>query len=295
MERARAGGVRLALCLGGNLYGSNPDANFAAEALNTIDMVVYLSTTLNTGHAWGTGRETLILPVRARDEEAQSTTQESMFNFVRLSEGGPPRVPGVRSEVEVIAGIAESYFSGRSPVDWKGLREHREIRRAIAQIIPGYEEIGRIDESKREFHVGGRILREPKFPTPSGRARLHLVERPAPFATGANELRLMTIRSEGQFNTVVYEEEDFYRGQDRRDVILMNERDIARLGLRTEERVTVRSATGALKNVIVRPFDIREGNAAMYYPEANVLVPRSADRDSGTPRFKSVAVKIEAE
>ena len=34
----------------------------------------------------------------------------------------------------------------------------------------------------------------------------------------------MTVRSEGQFNTVVYEEEDIYRGQERRDVILMNAR-----------------------------------------------------------------------
>ena len=32
----------------------------------------------------------------------------------------------------------------------------------------------------------------------------------------------MTVRSEGQFNTVVYEEEDVYRGQDRRDVILLH-------------------------------------------------------------------------
>ncbi len=32
----------------------------------------------------------------------------------------------------------------------------------------------------------------------------------------------MTVRSEGQFNTVVYEDEDIYRGQDRRDVILLN-------------------------------------------------------------------------
>ena len=30
-------------------------------------------------------------------------------------------------------------------------------------------------------------------------------------------LRMMTIRSEGQFNTVVYEEQDIYRGQERRE------------------------------------------------------------------------------
>ena len=37
---------------------------------------------------------------------------------------------------------------------------------------------------------------------------------------------MMTVRSEGQFNTVVYEDADIYRNQDRRDVILMNEDDI---------------------------------------------------------------------
>ena len=30
----------------------------------------------------------LILPTCVRDEELQSTTQESLFNFVRLSQGG---------------------------------------------------------------------------------------------------------------------------------------------------------------------------------------------------------------
>jgi hypothetical protein len=35
--------------LGGNLYGSNPDATFAARAINELDLIVYLNTTLNTG------------------------------------------------------------------------------------------------------------------------------------------------------------------------------------------------------------------------------------------------------
>ncbi len=73
-------------------------------------MLVYLSTTLNTGHAFGLARETIILPVLARDEEPQPTTQESMFNYVRLSDGGPARHAGPRSEVEVIATLAEKVF-----------------------------------------------------------------------------------------------------------------------------------------------------------------------------------------
>ncbi len=33
----------------------------------------------------------------------------------------------------------------------------------------------------------------------------------------------------------------------------------------------------------------------MYYPEANVLVPRYADPDSKTPAFKGVVVQLEVE
>jgi anaerobic selenocysteine-containing dehydrogenase len=114
-----------------------------------------------------------------------------------------------------------------------------------------------------------------------------------PELTGADRcLRLMTIRSEGQFNTVVYEEEDIYRGQDRRDVILISPGDMQRLGLTPDQLVTVRSAAGELRRRVARPYDIRPGNAAMYYPEANVLVPRDVDPRSKTPAFKSVLVEV---
>jgi anaerobic selenocysteine-containing dehydrogenase len=268
MERAAAGEISFAWCLGGNLYGSNPEAAFAARALNGVDFVVYLSTTLNTGHVCGCGRETLILPVLARDEEPQPTTQESMFNYVRLSDGGSPR--------------------------HEGPERHGRIREAIAVIVPGYEAIGSIDQSKQEFQIGGRTFHEPKFKTTSGHARFHVCDLPPLKGTGEGELRLMTVRSEGQFNTVVYEEEDIYRGQERRDVIMMHADDVARLGLQVDQPVTVRSEVGSLSGVLVREIDIRPGNAVVYYPEANVLVPRHADAASRTPAFKSLTVRVEA-
>jgi anaerobic selenocysteine-containing dehydrogenase len=104
----------------------------------------------------------------------------------------------------------------------------------------------------------------------------------------------MTVRSEGQFNTVVYEDEDIYRGQERRDVILLNPQDMQRLNLADDQRVTVRSHVGSLSNILARSFpEIRAGNALMYYPEANVLVPRSADPHSRTPTFKNISVTVE--
>ena len=107
MEGAAAGELKVGFCLGGNLYGSNPDATYAEKSLDNLDQIVYLSTTLNTGHAYGLARETIILPVLARDEEPEPTTQESMFNYIRLSDGGPRRHEGTRSEIDIIASIAE--------------------------------------------------------------------------------------------------------------------------------------------------------------------------------------------
>ena len=102
----------------------------------------------------------------------------------------------------------------------------------------------------------------------------------------------MTVRSEGQFNTVVYEEEDVYRGQERRDVILISPQDMQRWGLTRDQRVTVRSSVGEMRGRLVRPYDVRAGNAVMYYPEANMLVPRDVDPRSKTPAFKAVLVEV---
>jgi len=300
MQAADRGEMKMAVCLGGNLYGSNPDAVFAKRALGKLELVVYQNTSLNTGLVHGRGRHTLILPVCARDEDSQSTTQESMFNFVRLSDGGPKRLQGPRTEVSIITAIARQVFDGERPViDWAELEKHQTIRALIAKIVPGLEQLGAIDQEKTEFTILGRTLHAPKFATPSGKAKFTVVPIPKIADTAginsATHLTLMTVRSEGQFNTVVYEDEDIYRGQERRDVILMNPVDLERLGLMRDQRVTVRSAAGIMRHILVRPFDIRAGNCLMYYPEANILVPTDVDPESKTPAFKAVAVTIEPE
>ncbi len=284
----------VALCLGGNLYGSNPDARFAQETLQKLKTVVYLSTTLNTGHAWGTGDETWVLPVLPRDEEPQATSQESMFSYVRLSEGGAALVDGPRSEVSILADIGRHVLPDDPRCDWSRMTSHRALRELMGELVPGYEGLQTIDATRREFHVPGRAVTDYAFPTPSGKAKFHAVTLPdLPKPNGG--LTLMTLRSEGQFNSVVYDEEDLYRGQERRDVILMNREDIQRLGLKVNQRVKVTSSAGEMRYILVREFAIRAGNAAMYYPEANLLVPHAVDPQSKTPAFKSVPVTVTAE
>jgi anaerobic selenocysteine-containing dehydrogenase len=101
----------------------------------------------------------------------------------------------------------------------------------------------------------------------------------------------MTIRSEGQFNTVVYEAADLYRGNTRRDVVMLSQQDASALRVNEGDLVEVESEAGRMQ-VHAAIIDIRPGNLAMYYPEANELVPRRLDPRSKTPAFKSVPVRL---
>jgi hypothetical protein len=50
-----------------------------------------------------------------------------------------------------------------------------------------------------------------------------------------------------------------------------------------------------MTGILLTPFsDIKPGNALMYYPEANVLVPRTTDPQSKTPAFKNILVTLVA-
>jgi molybdopterin-dependent oxidoreductase alpha subunit len=296
MEAASKDQIDFAWNLGGNLYGSNPDASFARQALSRIGFSLYMNTTLNQGHFLGRGKTTVILPVLARDEEPHKTTQESMFSFVRLSDGGRPRYSGPRSEIQTIAELGKNIFPD-NPIPWKDLEKTGNIRQMIGAVVPGFDKIKTIDQTLEEFHIEGRILHSPQFPTKNGKAKFGTF--PLPNVPGRNSathtFTLMTIRSEGQFNTVVYDNEDRYRGIKGRNVIMMNPEDMTKLGLTENDPVKVNNSTGELNSQKVISYPIKPGNVMMYYPEANILIPKSIDPDSKTPSFKSIEIRITKE
>ena len=289
MEAAHRGEIDFALLLGGNLYGSNPDQKWASEALARINFTAFISTTLNPGHIHGHGENTLILPVRARDEEKQSTSHESMFNFVRLSSGGvKPPANELPSETEIFVYAGKNLF-GDNPIAWTELSNHNKIRQFIGRIIPNMHSLADL-ETGNEFTIPGRIKHSPDFNTSNGKANLAIVEavdaRPEP-----EHFNLTTIRSEGQFNTIVYEDEDVYRGVKHRNVVFLNEKDIISNNLSQGQLVWVESEIGRMKVELVEGA-IREKNAAMYFPEANAIVPGKIDPLSKTPSFKRISVRI---
>ncbi|MDZ8070703.1 MAG: FdhF/YdeP family oxidoreductase [Nostoc sp. DedQUE08] len=304
---AELGKIDTLFCLGGNLYAANPDLQQVKQALSQIETIFYVATKPNLGHFHGLAKQqTLILPVFNRFENPHKTTTESGNNFVRLNDEGKSHLKAPNadliSEIELITEIAHRLHS-ETPINWRKLQDTAYVRELIAKTIPGYEKIGTIDQSKQEFIIEGRILDEPKFPTPDGKAQMFVTPLPqltvptkAAFGVAENQPGIVVIlgtgRSYGQHNTVVYRSEDKYRGMPHRHCILMNSLDVKKAGFQEHQRVIVKGDREELDNIEIICGAILEGVAFMFYPEANILFKAKIDPQSGTPAYKRVPVCI---
>ncbi len=289
MQAAHDGEIDAAILMGGNLYAANPNAKWAEAALDKIGFRLCLTTSLNRSHFIGVEGDVLILPVTARDEERQPTTQESMFSFVRLSDGGIDRLSNVRPETDILADLALRLMPD-SAIDFAAFKSHENLRQAIAATVPGMDKLASIGVAKTEFHIAGRILHEPSFNTPTGKASFQVRDLPKPAET---PFMLTTMRSEGQFNSIIYEESDSYRGTKTRWSVLVSKDDLAELGLAPGDKANLISDHGRMDAVTVYPFDLPRGNLMAYYPEANALTGTEVDPRSKTPAFKSTPVRLE--
>ncbi|MAP94460.1 MAG: histidine kinase [Ponticaulis sp.] len=294
MKAADAGEIDAAVIMGGNLYAANPNSSWAKAALDKIGFKLFLTTTLNQGHVNGVeSGDVVILPVTARDEEWEPTTQESMFNFVRLSDGGICRLETVRPESVILADLAARILSD-CPIDFSTFARHDSLREAISRTVPGMEDLADISKAKHEFHIRNRLLHTPTFQTPDGKAVFPENMLTSGQADKNYPFVMATIRSEGQFNSIIYEERDSYRGTEHRWTVLMNRKDMDVLGLNPGDKVDLSSENGDMTGVEVHAFDVPQGCVMTYYPEANALTGNKVDPRSHTPAFKSVKVQISA-
>jgi len=108
------------------------------------------------------------------------------------------------------------------------------------------------------------------------------------------------MRSHDQFNTTVYDTNDRYRGiEDKRKIIFLNEKDIKKLGLKQGDFVNIQSHSKdkikrEVYNFEIVAYDIKEGCAGAYFPEATPLVSiNHFDKKSFTPSYKFVDITLE--
>ena len=297
------GRAKVFFALGGNFLTATPDTPVVANGLRNCELTVQVITKLNRS-ALTTGKAALILPCLGRSEidmqesgEQFVSTESTMLN-VQMSKGMfKPASEHLRSEIRIICQLAKATLGGRSTVDWDAFAGNYDlIRDSISRVVPGCN-----DYNERVRVPGGFYLPNPphegKFPTPEGKAlfRSRKLEIIKP---GEGQLLLTTIRSHDQFNTTIYGMDDRYRGIDGgRHVIFMNADDIAAQGLEAEQKVDITShfedGERHARGFTVVPFNIPNGCAAAYFPEANALVPLgSVAERSGTPTSKCIIVSL---
>ena len=305
------GEVKAFICLGGNLMRAVPDLGRMEKHWPQQQLTVMVSTKLNRSHLFP-ATKAYILPCLTRtefDEQAggrQSVTSEDSFSMINGSIGHrEPASPHLKSELAIVAGIAQATLAPSTKVSWAEWTGNYGIVRDLIEAT--YPKDFR-DFNRRMFTPGGfyrgNEAHERIWKTPSGRAvftdpgRLNSLG----FKDAPGRYRLLTMRSNDQFNTTIYGYADRFRGiEGSRDVLLMNPDDIAAAGLTNGE--TVRLVTDvddgryrALGGLKLTAYKIPRGTVGSYYPECNVLVPITHhDLLSKTPASKSVPVRIEAE
>lgn len=291
--------------MGGNFLSATPDTLRTAQSLQNCKLTAHVSTKLNRSHLI-TGNEALILPCLGRTDidlkngEEQFVTVENSMGVVHISRGNlKPISKLMLSEPEIVCRMAMATLGKKSKIDWeKYLWHYDHIRNDIERTIPGFT-----DYNKRVRADGGFYLpngaREGLFNTFDGKAQFSVNPIPQ-HRLADDELMMMTIRSHDQFNTTIYGLDDRYRGiYNERRVIMMNQKDIDRLGFSAGEVVNLYNYFGGIERIapkfIIVPYDIPQGNCATYFPETNSLVPlESVAEKSNTPTSKTVVIKIKS-
>ncbi|UTV81239.1 FdhF/YdeP family oxidoreductase [Acidithiobacillus sp. YTS05] len=307
-EALLRGEVAATISLGGNLLRAMPDIARLQEVWPQQQLTVTVSTKLNRSHLYP-GKASYILPCLSRveiDEQAtgnQTVTIEDSFSMIHPSIGHrEPASPQLRSELAIVAGIAKATLDPNPKLCWDDWQaDYGQVRDLIAATYPEdfHDFNARIQKPGGFWRVNA--ARERVWKTPSGKAEFTLPERlnALDFADAPGRYRLITLRSNDQFNTTVYGYSDRFRGiEGTRDVLLMNAADIADAGLRPGQKV---SLLGDAADEVERrvdglelvSFEIPRGTVAGYYPELNPLIPISEhDKLSKTPASKGIAVRL---
>ncbi len=306
MQAIVDGRSRVLISLGGNLAVALPDPARCHAAMQRLDLAVHIATKLNRSHLL-VGGDAIILPCLGRTEQdiqaagPQSITVEDSMSMVHASRGRlPPASEHLRSEPAIVAGMAAATLPA-SKVPWYELiADYDRIRDRIEAVFPEFH-----DFNARIRTPGGFRLPLPPtervWNTVTGKAAFIAFDglEEDPHGTPAAVLRLTTIRSHDQYNTTIYGLDDRYRGVfGRRDVVFMNEADLAAQGLEHGDLVDIETALPdgdvlRMEGLTAIAYDIAAGSVAAYYPEANALVPLDYhDPISGTPSYKSVPVRV---
>ena len=302
------GSIRAFVGLGGNFLRAIPDTARMEPAWARLRLTVHVATKLNRGHLVP-GEVSYILPCLGRTEKdvqasgPQSVSIEDSTSCIHGSTGERgPASPDLLSEPAIVARLAKATLDPNPRVPWdEWVGDYARVRAAIAVTYPDIFH----DFEDRLFTPGGfykgNRARDRHFDTPSGKAEFSVPAMldAAGFDDAPGRFRLITLRSNDQFNTTIYGYHDRFRGVNgTRDVLFMSPADMAEHGFAEGDAVVL---TGdhkdgrdrRLDGLKVHQYALPKGCIGAYYPEANVLMPVEHHAEqSFVPAAKSVPVRV---
>ena len=288
-EGVLAGSVRGFVGLGGNFVRAAPDPSQLEPAWEGLRLTVQIATKLNRGHLFN-GEVSYLLPCLSRIERdvqtsgPQSVSMEDSVSTIHPSFGDrTPASASLMSEPAIVAALAQATLAPNPKVDWDSwVGDYETVREAIEQTYPQwFAGFNRRLKEPGGFWRGNKA-RERDFSEAEGGKATFFVP-PSLSATGFEDapdlFRLMTLRSNDQFNTTVYGYEDRFRGvSGTREILFINAKDRDRLGLSEGQTVALTTESDdqharSLGGLRLVTYDIPEGCLGAYYPECNVLLP----------------------
>jgi len=285
LDAAQAGDLDLFYIIGGNFLETMPDPRHMREALLNVPCRVHQDIHLNSSMLPDSGEVTILLPACTRYEQRGGGTQVSTERRIRLSPEVPgPRIAEARSEWEILVDLGRRALDGPAR-DAIGFDSADQIRAEIDRVMPMYRGIVELKAEGQSFQYGGPLLcKGGHCPgLPGGRAIFSALEPPG---TPPEEGRFAASTRRGaQFNSILFREHDAITGG-LRDDVFMNPADAGTLGLKPGDFVVLESALGSMR-ARVRLDDVRPGSLQTFWPEANILVPRSYDPASGEPDYNA--------
>ncbi|KFE35584.1 FdhF/YdeP family oxidoreductase [Thioclava atlantica] len=303
------GRIAATFSLGGNLVRALPDTARVEESWPNQKLTVMISTKLNRSHLYP-GETAFILPCLSRSEidEQETGNQyvsiEDSFSMIHGSLGKHPAVSDqVKSELEITCRIAEAACEPNPRLQWRAwVKDYSKVRDLIEATYPDDFR----DYNERMNQPGGFWRGNPAhhrvWKTESGKLEFTTPDRlnALGFEDKPGRFRMITMRSNDQFNTTIYGYSDRFRGiEGTRDVLLMNKMDMAELGLEHGDPIVVHGdmddgVARRRDGLTVVTFELPRGTVGGYYPECNVLIPVELhDELSKTPGSKGVPVRIE--
>ncbi|HYV30724.1 MAG TPA: molybdopterin-dependent oxidoreductase, partial [Candidatus Binatia bacterium] len=283
VEAGARGELDLLYCLGGNFLRTLPEPEYVASALANIPCRVHQDLILTDQMFIEPKEEVILLPAKTRYEQDGGGTETITERRVIFSPELPRQVGEAKAEWKILRELAAAVDPGRAPL--LRCQTGQAIREEIAQLVPFYYGIQRLQKTGDAFQYGGpHLCAGGKFPTADGRAHFRAV--PLPRLDRAPGTFEVSTRRGKQFNSLIYAEVDPLTGA-ARDAVFMNPDDAAALHLRNRDRVALVNDLGRLEGRIFFA-SIARGNLQVHWPEANVLIRRGrVDPLGGVPDYNA--------